>query len=366
MEKEPALGLHQSGRNSGVIHSGVYYQPGSERARLCLRGRRRMVDFCEREGVPYEMCGKVIVAATESETARLRMLHDRGRQNGVRCTLMDPKELREREPYVRGLAALHIRDAGIVDFRGALLRMALRAQEHGTTILTDTPVLEIRTGAEHVTLAAPTRTMRARQVLNCAGLYADRIALLGGQQPTVRIVPFRGEYYRLRSQVKNRCRHLIYPAGNPALPFLGIHLTRMTDGRVLCGPSAVLGFAREGYRLTNVNLRDLAGTVAYRGFLRLAARHWRTGMAEMARSCSKRFYLRSLHRLVPDLAAADLLPARSGVRAMCVTPRGALVRGMHLCESERMVSALGTASPSATASLSIGQMLARMMDARCT
>ncbi len=241
---------------------------------MCLSGKRRLLAFCEQEGVPHEMCGKVIVATTEPEVARIRMLRDRGRQNGVRCALLGPEALQEREPHAQGLAALLVQDAGIVDYRAALLRKAARAEEQGVTVVTKAPVQKIRATTSQVTLVTPDCATEARQVLNCAGLFADQMAMLGGQRPSVRIVPFRGEYYSLRADVKDRCRHLIYPAGNAALPLLGIHLTRMTDGHVFCGPSAVLGFAREGYHLSTVNPENLAGTLAYGGFLRLAARHW--------------------------------------------------------------------------------------------
>ena len=355
LEKEDRLATHQSGRNSGVIHSGIYYAPGSLKAVNCREGRRRLVDFCEREGVAYELCGKVIVAVDEAERPRLHAIEERGRQNEITCERIGPEALREREPHAAGVEALYVAEAGIVDFGGVCARLAEIVQQRGQAIMTQAHVYAMTPGAGGVALETARGVVEARYVVNCAGLYADRVARMSGQNPEVMIVPFRGEYYALKPKARPLCHHLIYPVPDPAFPFLGVHFTRMIDGRVECGPSAVLAFAREGYTFGTVNLRDLAETITYRGFLRLGRKHWRTGLAEIRQSLSKKYYFKSLQRLIPAIRLDDLEPSPAGVRAQALTPEGELFHDFLLTETERVVNVINAASPAATASLNVGR-----------
>lgn len=364
LEKESELAAHQSGRNSGVLHSGIYYAPGSSQAANCMAGRRRMIDFFRTEGVPYEVCGKVIVASSEDEQERLQALRARGKANGVTCELIGGEALREREPHAAGIGALWVKDAGIVDFAHATRKMAARGKERGLQIWTGAKVTGARAEAGFVTLESTVGELRARQILNCTGLHADRMARLLGQEPEIRIVPFRGEYYTLSK--RHLCRHLIYPAGDPQLPFLGIHVTRLIDGRVLCGPSAVLALAREGYKPSTVCTRDVVDLLTWPGTWHLARSYWKTGMREFLLSASKRFYLRAVRRLIPEIDLDDLVPTRSGVRAQGLTRNGKLLTDMHILESSTTVSVLSTTSPTATGSLAIGEVLATVMASRLT
>ncbi len=364
LEKEDRVATHQSGRNSGVIHSGIYYAPGSLKAVNCREGRRRLVDFCEREGVAYEMCGKVIVAVDEAERPRLHAIHERGRQNEIGCERIGPEALREREPHVAGVEALYVAEAGIVDFGGVSARLAEIVQKRGQAVMTQARVHAMTPGKDGVTLETARGVVEARYVVNCAGLYADRVARMSGQDPEVKIVPFRGEYYTLKPTARRLCRHLIYPVPDPAFPFLGVHFTRLLDGRVECGPSAVLAFAREGYTFGVVNLRDLAETITYRGFARLGRKHWKTGLAEMRRSLSKKYYLRSLRRLIPEITSEDLEPSPAGVRAQALTPEGDLFHDFLITETERVVNVINAASPAATASLNVGRHIVARLATR--
>lgn len=355
LEKEDRVAAHQTGRNSGVIHSGVYYRPGSLRAENCREGKRALVDFCEREGVAYEMCGKVIVAVTDDERPRLHAIHERGLQNGIACERIGPERLRELEPHVAGVEALHVPEAGIVDYVGVCERLAARIREHGHDLVLGARVYDLdreRGGVEVETTAG---AFEARYVVNCAGLYADRVAKMSGQDPEVRIVPFRGEYFELKPSARHLCRNLIYPVPDPAFPFLGVHFTRMVAGGVECGPNAVLAFAREGYTFGTVDPRELAETLAYPGFRRLARRHWRTGLFEMWRSLSKRAFVETLQRLIPEVRGEDLEPAPAGVRAQAVTPGGQLVDDFLVTETDRVVNVCSAASPAATAALNVGR-----------
>ena len=364
LEKEDRLAMHQSGRNSGVIHSGIYYVPGSLKAVNCREGRRRLVDFCERQGVAYEMCGKVIVAVEEAERPRLRALYERGLQNGITCEQIGPEALREREPHVAGVEALYVAEAGIVDFVGVCARLAEIVQERGQAVMTQAQVYAMTPGAGGVMLETARGVVEARYVVNCAGLYADRVARMSGPAPEVKIVPFRGEYYALKPKARPLCRHLIYPVPDPAFPFLGVHFTRMIDGRVECGPSAVLAFAREGYTFGAVNLRDLFETITYRGFLRLVRKHWRTGLAEIRQSLSKKYYFKSLQRLIPAIRMDDMEPSPAGVRAQALTPEGELFHDFLITETERVVNVINAASPAATASLNVGRHVVSKLAAR--
>ncbi len=364
LEKEQAVALHQTGRNSGVIHSGIYYAPGSLKARNCRDGKRALVDFCEREGVAYELCGKVIVAATPEEAPRLRAIAERGRKNGVAHERIGPERLREREPHARGVEALYVPEAGIVDYPGVARALARCIHERGHEVRTGAGVRGMDVRAEGVILHTEAGEVGARYAVNCAGLYADRVAAMSGAKPSVQVVPFRGEYYELKPHARRLCRHLIYPTPDPAFPFLGVHFTRMVDGRVECGPSAVLAFAREGYGLRDVHGRELFEILTFPGFLRLSLRHWRKGLAELLQSVSKRYYLRALRRLIPEIGLDDLTKGRAGVRAQALTRKGALVDDFLLTEQPRVVHVLNAASPAATAALNVGQLVAERLAKR--
>jgi L-2-hydroxyglutarate oxidase len=361
LEKEAELGRHQTGHNSGVLHSGIYYAPGSLRAATCREGKRLMEEFCAARGIPFERCGKVIVATQERERPALERIFERGRANGVRCERIDAARLREIEPYARGIGAIHVPEAGIVDFRAACLVMAADVAERGGRIVTGARVTRLERRADEVLLTTTQGRFTARRVVACAGLHADRVASLGGRRPTVRIVPFRGEFYVLRPGARRLVRGLIYPVPDPAFPFLGVHLTRTTDGQVHAGPNAVLAFAREGYRKIDFNPRDLAESLAYPGFLRLGLRTARIGAAELWRSLSKAAFARALQRLVPELRADDLEPAPAGVRAQAVGPDGRLVDDFLIQEDGPVVNVLNAPSPAATASLAIARRIAEVL-----
>ncbi|MFO8099367.1 MAG: L-2-hydroxyglutarate oxidase [Salinibacter sp.] len=358
LEKEDAVAAHQTSHNSGVIHSGVFYAPGSRKAKNCREGKRALVAFCEREEVDYEMCGKVVVAAEEPEIPELDRIQEKGRANDVECTRIGPARLHEIEPHVRGVAALHVPGAGIVDYPGVATALADRLRERGHTIRTGAEVLDLHTEADHVRVVSTAGDVTARHAVNCAGLYADRIAQMSGQENLdVQIVPFRGEYYELVPERRNLCRNLIYPVPDPSFPFLGVHFTRMVDGRVECGPSAVLSFAREGYRLTDVDWNELWEILTYPGFQKLSARHWKKGVRELLQSMSKRVYLQAARHLIPELQMDDVVKSRAGVRAQALHPDGSLEDDFLIMETDRVVNVVNAASPAATSALNIGQLI---------
>jgi (S)-2-hydroxyglutarate dehydrogenase len=352
LEKEAQVCSHQSGRNSGVLHSGIYYKPGSLKASTCVRGRKELEAFCEREGVPYRRSGKVIVATSAGEESRLAWLRDRGLANGVDCRLLDGEELRRIEPHCGGIAGLAVRDTGVVDFRSVCDRFAARVE-----VAVDAKAESIRTSTDRVEVITAAKTYTAKLAINCAGLHSDRVARLSGGDPGVRIVPFRGEYYALRPESADLCRTLIYPVPDPALPFLGVHFTRGVDDHVHCGPNAVLAFAREGYRRTDVNLRDLAETLTFAGFRRFLRRYWRTGIDEMRRSFSKRAFLRAAQTLIPDVGERDLVGAPAGVRAQAIAADGSMVDDFLVTQTGRTLNVLNAPSPAATACLAIADLI---------
>jgi (S)-2-hydroxyglutarate dehydrogenase len=351
LEKEDRVGAHQTGHNSGVIHSGVYYRPGSLRARLCVAGARSMVDFCREYGLPFEVTGKLIVATAEAELPRLRALAERAEANGVPARLVDPAEAREVEPNVSCLAALHITSTGIADYGAVCDTLAKLIADRGGEVRTGVRVTGIGGGQVRTTGG----DLPLDALVNCAGLHADRIARMAGARPPVRIVPFRGEYFTIRRA--ELVRGLIYPVPDPDLPFLGVHLTRTVDGHLHAGPNAVLALAREGYRWGRVNLRDIANAAGYPGTWRLARRHFGTGVDEVRRSLSRRRFAASLARLVPDVTPADLVPAPAGVRAQAVGRDGGLLDDFLLLRHERQLHVLNAPSPAATSSLEIARRI---------
>lgn len=355
LEKESEVATHQTGRNSGVIHSGIYYTPGSLKARNCREGKRALVEFCKREGVAFDLCGKVIVAVSEDERVGLRRIYERGRENRIECELIGPDRLQEIEPHATGVEAIYVPEAGIVDYRVVALRLAAILQERGHVVLTSAEVIGMKEDGESMKLETLRGTVTARHVIVCAGLYADHVARLSGQDPEMAVVPFRGEYYELKPEARHLCANLIYPVPDPAFPFLGVHFTRVVDGRVECGPNAVLAFAREGYHFRTVKLKELSETLAYPGFRRLAMRHWKIELYEIWRSLSKRAFLKTLRRLVPAVRLEDLADASSGVRAQTVLPNGDLADDFVIKETESVLNVCNAPSPAATASLKVGE-----------
>ncbi len=364
IEKESQLAAHQTGRNSGVIHSGIYYTPGSQKAENCRVGRRQLIEFCEKEDLPYEICGKVIVAVSDHELGGIRRILERGSQNGIACEPIGPDEIKELEPSVRGLAGIHVPDAGIVDFGGVCRRLAERSAEKGGQILSGRKVTGLDTRADRVVVETSGGAIEARCVVNCAGLYSDTVARLAGDDPDVRIVPFRGVYYELTPPARSLCKNLIYPVPDPAYPFLGVHFTRMIDGRVECGPNAVMALGREGYSWRQPHFGEFFSSLAFSGFRSLARRHWRKGVSEVARTVSKKRYLRALQTLIPSISMDDIVPCRSGIRAQAIDRSGNLVDDFLVVESERMIHVCNAPSPAATAGLRIGQMIAKRVSSR--
>lgn len=358
LEKEQDFARHQTGRNSGVIHSGIYYRPGSLKASLARQGNRSMVEFCREHGIAHDVCGKVIVAVAGSELPLLDSLYRRGLEHGLAVKRLDPEQVREVEPHVRCLAGIHVPSTGIVNYREVVAKQVDLVRSRGGTVLTETRVDRVRRMNGTQVLETSRGTFEAGFVINCAGLHSDRVARLGGVNPGVRIVPFRGEYYELVPERRHLVKTLVYPVPNPAFPFLGVHLTRMIDGAIHAGPNAVLALKREGYNRTDLDWGDLLETLTFPGFWRLARKYYRDGIREMARSFSKRAFLRSLQRLVPEIADADLVPAESGVRAQALTSAGELVDDFLIVEGKDSIHVCNAPSPGATASLEIGHFVA--------
>ncbi len=357
LEKETRVAAHQTSHNSGVIHSGVFYDPGSLKAENCREGKRALVEFCEREGVAYDMCGKVVVATEESEVPALDRIAAKGRANDVACTRIGAERLQALEPHVQGVAALEVPGAGIVDYPGVAQALADAVTDRGHTVRTGAAVQDLHISRRTVTIDTTAGAVRARHAVNCAGLYADRIADMSGQALNTKIVPFRGEYYELVPERRSLCNRLVYPVPDPAFPFLGVHYTPTVDGRLECGPSAVLAFAREGYHLTDLHWAELAEILTYPGFQRLAARHWRKGLRELLQSMSKRAYLQAARNLIPEVTLDDFTAPWAGVRAQALRRDGTLVDDFLIRETDRVVNVINAASPAATSALNIGTLL---------
>jgi len=358
LEKEDRVARHQSGHNSGVIHSGVYYKPGSLKARLCVAGAAAMVEFCREHGIPHNVCGKVIVATQADEFPRLEELHRRGEANGLTgLRLIGPEELKEIEPHSAGLRALVVPSTGTTDYAAVSAKYAELVAASGGAVLTSAAAKRIRRSPREIVVESSKGAFVASGLINCAGLYSDRIARIAGDDPGVMIVPFRGEYYDLLPERASLVRALIYPVPDPRFPFLGVHFTRRVTGKVDAGPNAVLALAREGYRHTNINLHDLGSTLAFPGLWQMARQHWRNALGEWHRSLSMAAFVRALERLVPEVRENDLVPGGSGVRAQAVKPDGTLVDDFQFVPSARMLHVLNVPSPAATASLMIGKTI---------
>jgi len=357
LEKEHDVAEHQTGHNSGVLHSGIYYKPGSLKAQNCRAGKLAMETFCKEYGIAFERCGKVIVAVDENEFPALERIFDRGQASGVQCEMIGAERLGELEPHAAGLRAIHVPEAGIVDYREVCRKLAELISQRGAEIRFGHRVCAIRQSDREVVVETTGGEVAGDLLVNCTGLHCDRVTRMGGVRPDAKIVPFRGEYYELTSEATHLCRNLIYPTPDPKFPFLGVHFTRMIHGGVECGPNAVLAFAREGYRKRDINLRDLCESLTYMGFLRMASRHWRTGMGEMWRSFSKQAFVKALSRLLPAIRAEHLVAAPAGVRAQALSPDGTLVDDFLVQPNARIVNVGNAPSPAATASLNVGSLV---------
>lgn len=367
IEKESQVARHQTGHNSGVIHSGLYYRPGSVKAATCVAGRKALLEFCDRNGVPYEICGKIVVATSQDEVPRLEELHRRGVANGLQgIEALGPEKLKEFEPHAAGVKALHVPDTGIIDYNKVAQAYAANIRASGGEIRLSHRMLGVLERGGEIVLLTSAGDYRTRHVINCAGLQSDLLAKIMGagdhsaNEETHQIIPFRGEYYKLKPEKYFLVRNLIYPVPDPAFPFLGVHFTRMINGGVEAGPNAVFAFAREGYRKLDINAADLWRTVYFKGFWAMAAKHWRTGFGELYRSLNKRAFVRALQKLLPAITAKDLLPGGSGVRAQAVSASGALVDDFIIRRSRSAIHVLNAPSPGATASLAIGESIAAM------
>ncbi|SVB36726.1 uncharacterized protein METZ01_LOCUS189580, partial [marine metagenome] len=365
LEKESRVAVHQTGHNSGVLHSGIYYKPGSLKATNCRTGKLAMEAFCEKEGIDHDICGKVIVALDDEEIPRMEKIHERGQANGVKCEIISKERLAELEPHAAGIAAIHVPECGIVNYRQVCERLAqIVTEKDGNQILYDAKVTKIEKTSGDLVAHSAQGEIETAHLVNCAGLHSDRVTTLGGETPPAKIVPFKGEYYELKPDAKHLCRNLIYPVPDPQFPFLGVHFTRMIDGSVECGPNAVLAFGREAYGKFDLNLRDLLESLFYRGFMKMAWKHWRMGLGEMWRSYNKAAFVKALRRLVPEISAEHLEGAPAGIRAQAVTPEGALADDFLIQESERIVNVCNAPSPAATASLNVGRKIVEKLAER--
>jgi L-2-hydroxyglutarate oxidase len=358
IEKEPGPARHQTGHNSGVIHSGIYYTPGSLKAQFAMRGGAAMAEFCREHGIAYDVCGKVVVATQPDELPRLEALFARSQENGIPVTRLTPEHLKEREPHVFGIAALEVPSAGIADYPAVAAKLAELIQAAGGEIRYNCALTGVQAHSDYASLIAHGEVFETKNFITCAGLQSDLAARMAGARVDAHIVPFRGEYYTLKPEARGLIRHLVYPLPNPAFPFLGVHFTRMVNGEIHAGPNAVLALKREGYRKSDFSLRDVFEMLAFSGFRRMAAKNWREGMKEMHRSFSRHAFLTSLQRLVPEIRDQDIEPSPAGVRAMALLPDGSMVDDFLVVPGPQALHVCNAPSPAATASLEIGAYVA--------
>ena len=359
VEKEEQLATHQTGHNSGVMHSGIYYRPGSHKAKFCVAGLNNLVNFCDENEIEYQQCGKVIIALHESELGRLQDLYERGTANGVPdLEMVGPERLKEIEPHTAGVRALWAPHTGIVDFTKVAAAFANKFQQAGGDIFTGAAVKKITNSSGSVALETTKGTLQAKHLINCAGLYADKVASMTGEKVGIRIIPFRGEYYTLRPESHHLVSGLIYPVPDPQFPFLGVHFTRNIKGHVEAGPNAVMALRREGYRKRDFSLSESLGNLAYPGFWKMAMKYWKIGMGEVYRSYNKRVFLRDLQRLIPEIQNSDLAGGGSGVRAQAVARDGSLLDDFSIIQGRGAIHVLNAPSPGATSSLAIGEHIA--------
>jgi L-2-hydroxyglutarate oxidase len=359
LEAETKVAQHQTGNNSGVIHAGLYYKPGSLKARMCAAGRELMFSFCAEHGIPHERCGKVVVATCDAELPALAELERRGTANGLsNLKRLSVEELREQGPHLAGIAGIHVRETGIVNYRKVTETYAKIVREHGGGVRLGCKLVGVRRDRDELVLQTTAGDVRARGLINCGGLHSDRVARLCGVEPGLQIVPFRGEYYELTRESEHLVRNLIYPVPDPRFPFLGVHFTRMIGGGIECGPNAVLALARHGYTRTSFKWGDACEIASYGGFWKMVRRYWKMGCHEFHRSCSKGAFLCSLQRLIPALTIDDIVPGGAGVRAQALLPDGSMADDFRIQRADRMVHILNAPSPGATASIAIGRHVA--------
>jgi len=365
LEKENAVANHQTGNNSNVIHSGIYYKPGSLKAKNCIHGYNLLLDFCKQYDVPHNICGKVIVATDENELPLLKNIFDRGQQNGLQnLKMLNASELKEHEPHVAGIAGIHVPQTGIVDYRVVAEKYAEVFRLKGGEIMLGEKVVDIRFSNNKVEVITPKATYSSKLVVNCAGLYSDKIARLTSQNVNVKIIPFRGEYYKLKKEKEYLVKTLIYPVPDPNFPFLGVHFTTMVGGGVECGPNAVLAFKREGYKKSDINLAELGEQLAWPGFRKVVAKYWRTGVGEMYRSYSKKAFTEALQKLLPEIKEEDLIEGGARVRAQACDLTGGLLDDFMILEEKLAINICNAPSPAATSSLSIGETVAELVKTR--
>jgi (S)-2-hydroxyglutarate dehydrogenase len=358
IEKEDRWAKHQTGNNSGVIHSGIYYKPGSLKAKFATEGNRQLVEFCEKNDVNYERCGKLIVATKQSELPLLENLYQRGIANGLDISIVDDEQIKQQEPYVKGIKAIKVPQAGIVDYKQVCETMVLLLKEQGAELYLNTEVKKVLEHDHNVEIITTQNTFTASYVVNCAGLHSDRVTKMTGVEADLQIVPFRGEYYELKPEKIHLVKNLIYPVPNPDFPFLGVHFTRMVQGGVEAGPNAVLSLKREGYKKADIDLKDISEVMKYKGFWKLAAKYWKEGAKEMWRSYSKKAFVKSLQELIPSIQEDDLVPASAGVRAQALQSDGTLVDDFFITSGKRSIHVCNAPSPAATACLPIGKEIA--------
>lgn len=363
VEKEKGLAQHQTGHNSGVIHSGLYYKPGSLKAKNCIDGYNQLIRFCEEEEVPYELCGKVVVATNDAQVDTLNRLYDRGVQNGlIGMKKLIGDEVKAYEPYVNGVQSIFVPQTGIIDYKAVAAKYAEKFRHFGGEIFSQNKAIEIKkNGNGLLTVVTQNTTLVTRMIVNCSGLHSDEVAKLTGVKVDYRIIPFRGEYYQLKKEKEYLVKHLIYPVPNPDFPFLGVHFTRMINGGIEAGPNAVLAFKREGYKKSDINIAELMGSVTYSGFRKIASKYWRTGFGEMYRSFSKSAFTKALQELLPELQKDDLIPGGAGVRAQACSKDGGLIDDFLIISGENFINVGNAPSPAATSSLSIGEHIANLV-----
>ena len=367
LEKEPTLAHHQTGHNSGVLHSGIYYKPGSLKAVNCRAGKKQMEAFCTEHDIPFKLCGKVIVATEEKEREKMQAIYERGRANGIDCELISAERCREIEPHAASVGAIHVPEAGIVDYGQVCQKMAELMRDAGHAIITGAEVYDVtHNPGESIIHTRAAGEFHTKMIVNCGGLQCDRVTAMTGQKPSAKIVPFRGEYFELSKEAEHLCNALIYPVPDPAFPFLGVHFTAMVHGGVECGPNAVLSFGRECYGKFNMNVLDLIESVTYPGFVKMATKHWKMGAGEMYRSYSKKAFVKALQRLMPEIQAEHLVPCPSGIRAQALKKDGTLVDDFIIDTTRggNVVNVNNAPSPAATASLNIGKLIMEKMTPR--
>ena len=362
IEKERTIATHQTGHNSGVIHSGLYYQPGSYKAKNCVDGYNLLLDFCNEEEIPYELCGKVVVATKESQLDTLTTLYERGKANGLKdIKQLGAEELKEYEPHVAGIKGLYVPQTGIIDYKEVADKYAHKFKHFGGEIHSSNKLVKFKEEMGFIHVHTDSQRLTTRLVVNCSGLYSDKIAKLTDAKINYKIIPFRGEYYKIKPEKEYLVRNLIYPVPDSSFPFLGVHFTRHIDGGIEAGPNAVLAFAREGYKKSQINTKELLGTLFYPGFIRVASKYWKTGMREMYRSYSKRAFTKALQELIPEIQKQDLIKGDAGVRAQACNRKGGLIDDFLIVEHKKFINIGNAPSPAATSSLAIGERVANMV-----